>query len=306
MDTNDKKNTIYHLNVTTYPRQFGKLRPKDVLFSGIFFSLEAAWENGKKRLDDKAQGFYDASGNASKGLSLKEYIGNDQMYYFWTITEYPLDNFNEKEWPKTNNYSLYPHNYIEHIYDFDGEMLCRYYIWDIRSMNARRYICDGDDLPEAGKKFKVGDFVRLKRPLTSNYKNFDVDDIFVVFGTPRWDEEGHIYSNNYGIETVTECGEYLWHLEFGYCWGGIHESELVKYEGEVPEDSPLMFLRQVFLGEFDGMFNDEYGSRGILRKLEDCEILLSPRLSWQGIPELAVLVKESSTIKNDFEIMMEI
>ena len=292
MEADSKKNTIYHLKVVAYPKQFGKLRPTDVLYSGIFFSLEEAWENGKKHLADKAQAFYDASGYGPKGLSLKEFIDDDQMYYYWTITEYPLDNFNEIEWPKTYNYTLYPHNYIEHIYDFNGEMLCRYYIWDMRSMNARRYIYDGDDLPEAGKKFKVGDFVQLKRPLKSNYDSFDVHDIFVVFGTPRLDEEGHVESNGYGIETVTEKGEYLWHLEFGFSWDGIHESELVKYEGEVPEDSPLMFLRRVFLGEFDGMFIDEYGDRGIVRKLEEGEISLSTCLSWREIPELAALAAE--------------
>jgi len=293
MDTNSKKNTVYHLKVEAYPKRFWGLRPSNVFYSKIYFSFDAAWSNGKKYLDEKAQVFYDASGYNPKGLSLQNFMDDDQMGYYWTIREYPLENFEERVCPKTNNYSLYPHNYIEHIYDFNGEMLCRYYIWDMRNMNDRRYIQEGDELPDAGKKFKVGDFVRLKRPMKSAYYSFDIDDIFIVFGAPRFDEEGRVHKNGYGIETVTEHGEYLYELEFGYSWDGIHENELVKYEGEVAEDSPLMFLRRVFLGEFDDMFCNEYRQRGIFRKLENREILLSPHTSWREIPELAALVEDT-------------
>ena len=56
-----------------------------------------------------------------------------------------------------------------------------------------------------------------------------------------------------------------------------------------------MFLRRVFLGEFDDMFNEaaEFGDKGIIRKLEEGEISLAPRTSWREIPELAALEKEA-------------
>ena len=285
-------NKIYHLRVEAYTKRFGSLKGKEPLYSELFFSHEKAWEKGKERLHYMAQELFEHSGYNN----MQEFLRDGQIDYFWRIDEHDAANFGKCERPETNDYDLYPPTYIEQEYDFDGELSSRNYVWKSEDFELYRQVRENDNMPEAGTKFNEGDFVQLKKPKRTRYgNNIDFKYIFLVVDTPRRDEEGRLKENTYGIETVGKKGEYLWDWDWYYPFSWIHEDELVKYEGDIDKNSPLMFLRRVFAGEFDGLFTDDIeAGRAIVRKLESYEILLDPCLSWREIPELAMFEKEAA------------
>ena len=310
METDDKKNTVYHLQIEAYSRKFDRLKEKNSIYSKVLFSHEAAWDTGKWYMADTVQALYDVSGYEKDGLSLQDFVA-DQICYHWTITEIDLELLHKDGCPKNEELHLAPSAHIKCQYDLYGELIGRSFWWYsdgiycFFNVNSHGFIEKrvGDELPGAGQKFQVGDFVRMKRlwkGLCTLY-GFDGDEIFVVTNAPIrnakiLEEKKACFENTYCIGTAGKRGEYIWDVHFhGYSLG-LHENELVKYEGEVSEDSPLMFLRQVLLGEYDDMFTDEYDNRWIVRKLKEGEISLAPCLSWREIPELAALAAECRLI----------
>ena len=301
MNKKDNRNRVFHLKVEAHSTRFGKLKEKYSQYSELFFSHEEAWEAGKEHLKRAVQSLYEESDYSVKTEclpkelnwepaepSLEAFISDDQVYYDWTIWEIDLDHLQNCEWPAGGKYRLYPPAHISYKYDLDGELLHRYHWWFGPGGSVCIQKHDGDDLPEAGTKFLVGDFVQLKRPLKlGGQRRFGTDAVFVITGIPVRDSEGFVKENKYHIETVKEWGEYIWNLDFGWP-SGIHESELVKYEGEIKYDSPLEFLRCVFCGEDEQV-------QEVVRKLECGKILLNPCISWEDIPEFAVLVEENKS-----------
>ena len=292
------KNKVFHLKVEVHSTRFGKLKEKNSQYSELFFSHREAWEAGKEHLQRAVQMLYEESDYSVKTEclpkelnwepnepSIEAFLNDDQVYYSWMIWEIDLDRMQNCEWPKSDRYRLYPPAHISYSYSLDGELRHRDYWWLGSGVNICIQKHEGDDLPEAGTKFQLGDFVRLKRPLKAGQRSFGTDEVFVITGVPVMDSDGYLNENKYNIETVLEWGEYLWDLDFGWPFSGIHESELVKYDGEIKDDSPLVFLRRVFCGEGEQM-------REVVRKLERSEILLTPCISWGDIPEFAVLAEE--------------
>ena len=276
-------NKIYHLRVEAYTTRFGNLKGKEPFYSELFFSYEEAWERGKERLHYMAQELFENSGYDS----MEEFLQDKQIEYSWKIDEEFINKPSElslsNDWPLSQ---------IVYDYDFDGELFSRNFVWENSGSEVYRQVRENDTLPEAGTKFKIGDFIRLKRPRKTRYDHTDFENVFVVAGVPRRDDEGRLEENTYYIETVGKKGEYLWDWDWHFPFSGIHEDELEKYEGEIDKNSPLMFLRRIFLNEFKDVYSDEWGDNAIVRKLEKYEILLSPCLSWREIPELAALETE--------------
>jgi len=138
-------------------------------------------------------------------------------------------------------------------------------------------------------KFKLGDFVRLKRPLVSDCREeYDTSQIFVVSGLLNKDENGNP-TKNYHLDTVTKYGEYKWAIDFDNPFQGVHESELeyVSYNTMIRDDNiddintPLWFLQRLMRGE---IANEEE----IIRKLENGEISLCSEMStssWRMLAE---------------------
>ena len=281
MNKKNNENRVFHLKVEAHSTRFGKLKEQNSLYSEIFFSHEEAWEAGKEHLQRAIRRLYEKSDYSE--LSFEAFINDDQVFYYWMILEIDLARLQTCEWPKSDKYHLYPPAHISYTYDLDGELLHRFLWW----FGSEGSVCiqkhEGDELPEAGTKFQLGDFVQLKRPLSADgLRRFGTKEVFVITGIPVRDSEGYLNENKYSIETVSEWGKYLWDLDFGWPFSGIHESELVKYEGEIKDVSPLVFLRRVFCRESEQV-------REVVRKLEHREILLTPHISWREIPELADL-----------------
>ena len=281
-------NKIYHLEVEAYSMRFGCLREKNACYAGLFFSHEEAYRKGKEVMDKKIRKLYEASSYCDgkpDGPTLEDFIKANQVFDYWTITEIDLDRLKAMADADKKSireyYKQSPPIHIEYAYDHNGELLRRYYIWrsELQAFDSSGTYYqnrEGDDLPEAGTKFHVGDFVRLNRPGESIDGKFSTETVFVVAGTPRREKDGTLKENSYRIETVSKEGKYQWDSDFHLPFSGIHENELVMHEDEVDIGSPLWFLRRVLLGELGDVGE-------IVKKLEKGEIALTPDVTWEEL-----------------------
>ena len=286
-------NKVYHLIVEAHSTRYGELREPRSEYSDIFMSHEEAYAEGKRVLTQKIESLYEDSDyctNKDNGSTLADFLKDNMVRHRWIIEEVDLDIL--KTYNNRDNYRARRPAHMEYLYDLNGDLVsqCHWYYFDsVRDSGGTCFqYREGDDLPEAGTKFKVGDFVRLKRAWNRHpAPSFDTDTVFSIIGIPQRDKEGRLKENTYHIETVSERGEYLWDLNFHYPFQGIHETELVKHEGEVDKNSPLWFLHSVFISGQTDYKNTEEFEKGIIHKLERGKILLTPDITWQDIPELA-------------------
>ena len=283
-------NKVYHLEVEAHSTRFGCLREKNACYANLYFALEEAYQAGKKVMDEKIRKLYEASDycdGTPESRTLEDFIKANQVFDHWTITEINLDRLKDMEQAGKERLREYlkesPPIHIEYAYDHNGDLLHRYYIQrfvdDLQAFNfSGTYYQnrEGDELPEAGTKFQIGDFVRLKRPLESIDDKFTADTVFVVASTPLRKMDGALIENSYRIETVSRKGVYQWDSDFHMPFSGIHENELVRHEGEVDTGSPLWFLRRVLLGEFGDVGE-------MIKMLENGEISLTPDVTWEEL-----------------------
>jgi hypothetical protein len=293
-------NKAYHLVVEACSTRFGNLREKNSCHADVFFTHEEAYQKGKEVLTEKIQKLFEASDycdgksertrkehardrahhKPGKG-TVNGFVEDGQVRYLWRITEIDLDRLMEYE-----DYDGFfsedcPLIHIQYTYDYDGELLHRYYYWPVglevfSDGGVYVHIREGDDLPEAGTRFQVGDFVRLKRPMETRDGKFDTETVFVVYDSPQPFKGMRYWENIYFIETVSEDGRYLCDQDFHAPDSGIHENELVLHDGEVNENSPLWFLRRVHLGELGDI-------EEITEKLLNGEIALTPSTTWEEL-----------------------
>ena len=284
-------NKVYHLEVEAFSMRFGCLREQNTRYTNLFFTHEDAYREGKKVMDNKIRKLYEASGFCNgnpDSPTLEDFIKANQVFDDWTITEIDLDRLKDMENTGEERMHEYykesPPIHIEYSYNYKGELMHRYYIWrssgnELQAFNpSGTYYqnSEGDDLPDAGTKFHIGDFVRLNRLVESMDGKYNMDTVFVVASTPKRHNDGTLIENSYRIKTVSKEGEYQWDPDLHLPFSGIHENELVKHEGEIDANSPLLFLRRVLLGEF--------GDVDIMvKKLENGEIALTPDVTWEEL-----------------------
>ena len=278
-------NKVYHLQVEAYSMRFGCLREKDACYAGLFFSHDEAYQKGKEVMNRKLRKLYEASRHFFD-FPFEDFMEDDTVFLdWWIITEIDLDRLKSMEDADKKSMHEYhkqsPPIHIETSYNCKGELLHRYYIWryELQAFDSSATYYQnrtGDDFPEAGTKFNIGDFVRLNRPGESIDGKFSTETVFVVAGTPRREKDGTLKENSYCIETVSSKGEYQWDLDFHLPFSGIHENELVGHEGEVDTGGPLWFLRRVLLGELGDV-------EEMVKKLEKGEIALTPDVTWEEL-----------------------
>ncbi|MCH5188074.1 MAG: hypothetical protein J1F63_06685 [Oscillospiraceae bacterium] len=119
---------------------------------------------------------------------------------------------------------------IEWWYDHSGRLKERL----VFDENECGYdIRPGDELPQAGTRFKKGDIVELMGGCPGN--------VYVVAGTPLKPEPPRLWENIYAVACIEECGGY-------WCHGHVHESEMKKYSGELPDGYDI--LSKLYKDEF--------------------------------------------------------
>ena len=110
---------------------------------------------------------------------------------------------------------------IDWEYDRQGRLLERI-VWDVCGYDIR----PGDEKPEAGTKFKVGDIVSLRSGRSE-------PDICVVASTPKRKEPPELWENYY---TLVCLG-----MNYGFwVYMYIHESEFEEYFGPIPDEYALL------------------------------------------------------------------
>lgn len=301
---NKSANIVYQVKVEVHSTddRYGLLIEKDPLCSDILFTHKQAHEKGVDYLRSSIHRLYETSdycAHEEDSLTIEDFIKDRQVYYRFTVLEIDLKTLNTYDYRNSINRPKWclanrpPH--LEYSYDLDGNLIdCNYVYYNHRGGIDFTYPVSyikcrpGDELPDAGTKFKEGDLVRLIRPCYSNgYRmQLDTEQVFVVCGEPKRDKNGALIENTYMIETVSDSGEYLWDFDFGYPFQCIHENELQLYDEELPEDNPLRFLQRIYLGEF------EYDN--IVSKMENGEISLRNTVSLHDIPELkSIMGKEN-------------
>jgi len=142
----------------------------------------------------------------------------------------------------------------------------------------------GDELPEAGTKFKIGDFVTVKRTdervVKSWLEKVAKDEIFIVYNTPKTNDPKRYFENRYCLTTIDKEGT------INPYWEEFFECHLEKYNGEVAE--PYKLLSKVYKEEIK--LSDETWN-----KICEGEILLNLVPSWKEIPELSKQMKSQKS-----------
>ena len=124
-------------------------------------------------------------------------------------------------------------------FDYKGDLIWGYEI----AHGRKRYFYPGDELPGAGTKFSVGDFVFRETNNKYSFRQNPEIEIFLVTGAPGKregdTEKGRSWENTYTLEYITE---------YGY-WEYTDEPEylLKPYTGEVP--AGLNIMRKIHMGE---------------------------------------------------------
>ncbi len=296
-----QENKVYHLRIHAYSTGYGNPEEKSTYHADLFLSLEEARGKGREYLNKAVQNLYKASDYCTgekDGLTMEDFIKDKMVCYHFTVTEIDLELL-QKYNPRKKFADIMPAVYhpknrpphTEYTYDLNGELLWRNYEYRDESMYACSYlhVREGDERPDAGTKFKPGDLVQLVRPLsTFGYDiKSDTEQIFVVAGEPRRDNHGTLVENTYHIETILKDGTYLWDLDFGYPFQGIHECELQLCNAELPPSNPLVFLQKLWRGEFE---NQEE----LVKHMELREYSFRNELSWREIPEFEAYGKEDN------------
>jgi hypothetical protein len=277
---NQSYDHAYHLEIVAYSGRFGSLLEKGHYQAELFFSHEEARQRGKEILATKIRKLYETSEYYAAKETLEDFL--DEANYSFTITDIDLAQRRDSAgYKRKEAYWRQRPAHVEYAYDYAGALLQRTYIYRrnyaaFDSSGVYYQNWEGDDAPEAGTKFQIGDFVRLMRPAKNLDGSFGTDTVFVVTALPKRDKEGWLIENTYRIETISARGEYQWDSDFHHPFSGIHENMLVKHEGEIAKDSPLWFLRRVFLGEFAEV-------EGIVQNMERGEIALTPNITWEEL-----------------------
>jgi len=191
-------------------------------------------------------------------MSIQKCIQEEILDYTFTILEEDLE-YSEKyakqvDWlAEIEEYLVDEPTHKEYVLDYLGNVqdIVLSYLpnqKDVRGQN-RLYLKPGDLLPEAGKKFKVGDFVKITKPnarmedLTySHYPEYS--EVYVVRYLPRRKKGQKYFRNTYALAEIKDedyaPGIYTW--EF-------HEEQIEKYDKPVEENSPIDVVRKIITKE---------------------------------------------------------
>ena len=191
--------------------------------------------------------------------SLKQCIKDNLIDYDFRIVEEDIEyaeKFDKKIdiLEEIENLLIYEPTHKEYILDYTGEItnICIKYLPNQREMIGHNhlYIKPNDLLENAGKKFKVGDIVKItkfnERDTDLSYYNYnnEAENIFVVRYLPRRKEGQKYLRNTYALSNIKNNG----YAPGIYTWE-YHEEQISLYDGEIKENSPIDVLRKIIKNE---------------------------------------------------------
>ena len=232
---------IYHLQGYVHSNRYGELCEKHCCFSDVFSTLDLAVNAGKEKMGRLIDRLMEKSATST---TERELFIAEQLQYSFPVFEFdPLRREQRQQRTDAANITLETSVEFSHQIDWEfdhlGHLLDRIE-WSV----AGQSILPGDYVENAGTLFKLGDFVIIKE---SALRNLDTPgEIFVVGAAPgrRFDRQNPLcWENLYAV-----C-----HLDDGDTYSGghdhVHESRLELYRGELPADSFLHVLAEIFRDE---------------------------------------------------------
>ena len=238
---------LFLLNVQLYDYSDWGL-DTDVI-SSIYSSFEKAKEGGLSELKRK---FVEAEGLLEE--SYKLLLEKEKIDYSFTITviddlEYAenfdvnYDLFNMEEYLK-----LEP---THKVYYFDDKGNIEYIRYEYRIKNLV-WRCKNslklypEDLEEgAGKRFKIGDIVKLKHEIDYGYMDDNTERLYVVRYLPKKLEGAKYFKNEYALISLYETkakNKELFTYEY-------LERDIEKYEDKIDENSEYGLLSKILKGD---------------------------------------------------------
>lgn len=290
---------IYLLQVMFYFNNY------EYHYENAYSSLELAKQTGEKWLEDGLRKEYDdwfdeeMDGDIPREKLSKEQLFKLKATYDFKITEFDpdyIDKLNNMEnLPIVTNFDIYDTysadlepSKIEHSYDYNGEetYITGIYIFNYKGKRIERKI--GTDFadyinPLAGTKFKKGDIVTIKENYYRKLGNYPFyDKLHVITGTPQKNNNQKFFRNYYNVI-----------INHNFCDEGCHvdcfeEEVLELYTGELPKDSPIIFLSKYFKGEIK-LQNISW------LDIECGRIALNENKSFREVPEIMEQLKGENT-----------
>ena len=233
---------IYHLQGYVHSNRYGELWEKHCCFSDVFSALDLAVAAGKEELDRLIDRLMEES-SAYTAMERELFIA-EQLQYSFTVFEFdPVRR--EQRLQRTDAANITLENSVEFSHQVEWEFDHLGHLLDRTEwIVAGQSILPGDYVENAGTLFKLGDFVTIKESALSKLDT--PGEIFVVGVAPgrRFDRQNPL------------CWEKIYavcHLDDGDAYSGghdhVHESRLELYRGELPADSFLHVLAEIFTGE---------------------------------------------------------
>lgn len=234
-----EKVKIYLLNIEYY---YDNIEENDYE-TEVYSSLERAVKEGQYFLTKrcKDEGFRDFT------FSITE---TDPIYAEqFDIEKLGLDRFHKEEFGK------YEPTHIIYIYNMDGTLQSKY----LKYMDKQRKYCtsftvfpeDESALQMAGKKFKIGDIVRIKERNQEEYYNeaymeyWTADKLYVIRYLPRKKEGQKYFENTYALISIYNENKYM----KGLFTSEHYERDIEKVDTPIDEESPIRILQKIIKNE---------------------------------------------------------
>ena len=270
-------------------------------YENVYSSLELAKQVGEKWLEDELRKEYedlfekDTESDIPRKKLSKEQLFKLKTIYDFTITEFEPEYVDELN--DINNlqvitdfdiHDLYCADLvpakIEHIYDYNGKeiYITGIYFFCYKGKRLeRKVMVDYEDYinPSAGTKFKKGDIVKIKEDYDSHSRDYNFyDKLHVITDIPHKKKNQKLFRNSYDVIVNHNSFDEGCHVDV------FNEKELELYTGELPEDSPLIFLSKYFKGELK-LKNVSW------MDIECGKVTLNENKSFRDVPEIMEQMK---------------
>lgn len=270
-------------------------------YENVYSSLELAKQVGEKWLEDELRKEYEDWFEKDKESDIpRKKLSKEQLFKLKTIYDFTITEFEPEYVDKLNDinnlqvindfdiHDLYCADLvptkIEHSYDYNGKeiYITGIYIFCYKGKKLeRKVMVDYEDYinPSAGTKFKKGDIVKIKEDYDSHSRDYNFyDKLHVITDIPHKKKNQKFFRNSYDVIVNHNSFDEGCHVDV------FNEKELELYTGELPEDSPLIFLSKYFKGELK-LKNVSW------MDIECGKITLNENKSFRDVPEIMEQMK---------------
>lgn len=210
----------------------------------VYSSLERAVQEGKyflaKRCKD--EGFRDFT------FCITE---TDLIY----AEQFDIEKLGLNALHYTQDFGKYEPTHIMYFYNIDGTLQYKY----LEYMDKQRKYCtsftvfpeDESNLEMAGKKFKIGDIVKIKERDPEEYyrhgymEYWSTDKLYIVRYLPRRTDDQKYFQNTYALISIYNEDKYM----KGLFTEEQYERDIEKVDTPIDEDSPIVFLQKIIRNE---------------------------------------------------------